>query len=179
MLDVQHIIPAAVGAALHAPAEGAGVDIAETMRPEHGDARRRMLYRTAPQRRRVQFTLRQAAFDVFDDWYERLLGAGAAPFYLRVAAQGDATGRHYGMARVWQAAAFAEPWQCEVRGHAGNFIYAVQAEIVLHGEPAATRPEIVTRAAGSQRTRGTARTEVPPFAAAGTQGTSGTAYAEE
>lgn len=177
-MEADFAVPARCADALLAAQTFAGIDIAETMQPEHGDARRRALYRSAPQRVAVQWLLDQAAFDQFADWYEAL-PAGAAPFWLRVAAQGDPAGRHVSPRRAWWIACFAAPYRAETEngGWCGNR-YRVTADLWLYGEPAATRPEISTRARGATRLRGGAGFEAPGIRAAGLTELLGSAYAE-
>ena len=100
------------------------VDLARTVEMDSGHARRRRLFRSAPQVCAVSWRFTQAQFDAFFDFFEGELGAGARQFDVLVAAQGQGLD--------WWTARFVEPYEAEAL-HGGR--WSVQARLRLTGRP--------------------------------------------
>ena len=169
MSDVYHRVPAGLPAPRVAPHEAQREDAALTLPFEHGDLRRRPIWRSVPQNFTVEYLFTQAQFDTWHDWYENQLLAGAMAFYAPLAAQGaDGVVRNFGLA--WWEARFARPYDTSVINAGGNgFLYSIRAAYVVSGTPAAQMPALADfTAGGTIAATGYAIAAAVPLAAAGT-----------
>ena len=102
----------------------APIDISESAEFEVGEIRRRKRYRSVPQVATVSWLMTLEQFQSFSEWYETILLAGAKPFDIRLAKQGE-------YAMTWWTAIFVGPYAAEAM-HYGR--WRVTASLLLTGE---------------------------------------------
>lgn len=103
-----------------------------------GHQRQRRVFRTAPERRRVQLFLTEDQAPRFHRWFEDDLLAGQRSFAARVANRGPGI--------VWWEARFVSdpPYQADPLHAGGGVSWRISAELLLTGDPQPFAPILTT-----------------------------------
>lgn len=166
------VIPAALPRPLAEQHAYDGVDAALTVPKDQGELRRLPRYPAVPQRLALAWRFTQDQFDVFWDWYEDELLAGARRFDVFVGKQGEAVTA--GIAPgTWHTAQFLEVPQYEPQ-RGGR--YLVRARVLCIGAPFDVRIAPSIFASGVNARTGGARMQPPGLHAAGSNTRDGSAY---
>lgn len=162
-------LPRAIPVPRRRPHAFSPLDASETKPRDQGEQRRMPLYATVPQLLEAEWFLTQAQFDLFADFYEDDLAAGAERFDLRVAQQGT-SGLQHGARLTYWTAQFIEPYRVVTRGRSH---YVVSATLLLLGSPFDIRVAPGILASGRDRDTGRVLFAGLPIRAHGTDADTG------